>query len=172
MTVGAAGKPESPRKMRRSMSSVSSLPRDDFQEQCLTAHNKVRAQHQGQPLTFSDDLLTAAKNWAETLAERGFLQHSESQSYGENIMITDEDISAEEVVERWAAEEEKYDYDQARWQKGTTHFTQMVWRISTEFGIYKTKMTKKDRYVIVATYKALGNTNRPGDYSKNVLPKE
>lgn len=174
MTIGATAKQSDgkPKPKRRSMSSVSSLPRDDFQEACITATNKVRAEHGALPLTWSDDLLMAAKNWAETLAERGFLQHSESQLYGENIIISTEDLSADETVDKWAAEEEDYDYGKARWQKGTSHFTQMVWRTSTEFGIYKTKMLRKDSYVIVATYKALGNSNKHGDYAKNVQPKQ
>ena len=37
-------------------------------------------------------------------------------------MISDEDISAEELVERWSTEEENYNYDDARWQKGKMDF--------------------------------------------------
>ena len=38
--------------------------------------------------------------------------------YGENIIISTEDLSADETVDKWAAEEEDYDYGKARWQKG------------------------------------------------------
>ena len=56
--------------------------------------------------------------------------------------------------------------------KGTERFTQMVWKSTSEIGIAKVKMVNNERYVVVVNYRPLGNTNRPNDFKKNVLPKQ
>ena len=42
---------------------------------------------------------------------------------GENILIATEDVSGDAVVLKWLEEEEKYDYDLERWQRGRSRVT-------------------------------------------------
>ncbi|XP_038046108.1 Golgi-associated plant pathogenesis-related protein 1-like [Patiria miniata] len=147
---------------------------EEFKESCLDAHNRLRKDYGAPPLKWADDVATQASNWAQNLAEKGYKQHSENQLLGENIHITtlDEDISGEGLVDLWEKETEYYDFDNPRWQKGTERFTQMVWKSTTEIGIAKAKMLNAERYVVVINYRPPGNTNRPNDFKKNVLPKQ
>lgn len=55
---------------------------------------------------------------------------------------------------------------------GTSHFTQMIWKSTTDVGIAKVRLESSNKYVIVVHYKPAGNTNRPGDYGKNVFSTE
>ncbi|XP_071948442.1 uncharacterized protein [Antedon mediterranea] len=141
-----------------------------FQSACLTAHNTVREEFGIPQMNWSDDAATTAKEWAKKLANKGYLQHSENRVYGENILITEdkENVSGSQVVESWLEEVDAYKFDMPMWQYNTSHFTQMVWKNSTDFGVAKAKMRNKNKYVIVAHYKPIGNGNMPGEYKKNV----
>lgn len=147
---------------------------DDFQKSCFDAHNELRQKHQSQVLEWNPDLASSASDWAKRLADKGYMQHSDTR-LGENIVITDEDdgnITGSGVVDKWAREEALYDYTNPKWQKGTSHFTQMIWKSTTEVGIARVPLESGKGYVIVAHYKPAGNTNRAGDYAKNVLADE
>ncbi|XP_071821691.1 Golgi-associated plant pathogenesis-related protein 1-like [Apostichopus japonicus] len=143
---------------------------DEFQDKCLEAHNKLRGEHHAKKLQWNTELAESAKDWAKRVADKGYIQHSDSTRFGENIMMTeeDEDFSGEEAVQKWAREEALYDYTNPKWQKGTSHFTQIIWQTTTEVGIAKVHLESSNKYVIVVHYKPSGNSNKPGDYGKNV----
>ena len=52
----------------------------------------------------------------------------------------------------------------------TIHFTQLVWKSTTEIGVGVARVRGQDRWVIVTHYRPQGNTNMPGDFKTNVLP--
>ncbi|XP_030853373.1 protein PRY1 [Strongylocentrotus purpuratus] len=141
---------------------------DDFQQAILDAHNKLRSERGVPALAWATDIATTASNWAQNISEKGFLQNSDNQVLGENILMTTEDLDGDHVVLKWLQEENNYDYDNQKWQKGTSRFTQMIWKASTEFGVAKVPLRNKDGFVIVANYRPRGNGNRPGEYQKNV----
>lgn len=141
---------------------------DDFQQSVLDAHNKLRMERGVPTLKWAEDIATTADNWAQNIAEKGYLQNSDNQVLGENIMLTTDDISGDQVVLKWLEQEDIYDYERQRWQRGTSQFTQMLWRASTEFAVAKAPLKNKDGFVIVANYRPRGNGNRPGEYEKNV----
>ncbi|XP_071802697.1 Golgi-associated plant pathogenesis-related protein 1-like [Asterias amurensis] len=147
---------------------------DEFQESCLEAHNRVREAHGAVPLRWSEDVAAQAASWAQNLAEKGYRQHSENQLLGESIHIStmDDDVSGEGLVDIWQGEADYFDFDKPRWQKGTERFTQMIWKSSAEIGIAKVKMVNTERFVTVVNYRPPGNSNRPNDFKKNVLPKQ
>ena len=51
---------------------------------CLGAHNAKRALHGAQPLTWSSALAQEAKEWADTLIEKGKFEHANTND-GENL---------------------------------------------------------------------------------------
>lgn len=52
----------------------------------------------------------------------------------------------------------------------TMNFTQLIWRASSDIGVGVAKVKGKDKCVIVAQYRPVGNGNKPGEFRKNVLP--
>ncbi|XP_041481165.1 Golgi-associated plant pathogenesis-related protein 1-like [Lytechinus variegatus] len=144
---------------------------DDFQQSVVDAHNKLRSERGLPNLAWAEDISTSASNWAQNISEKGYLQNSDNQVLGENILMTTEDVNGDEVVSRWLQEEKLFDYDNMRWQRGTSRFTQMIWRSSTEIGVAKVPLRNKKGFVIVANYRPRGNGNRPGEYQKNIPSK-
>ena len=57
---------------------------NDFQKQCLNAHNTYRTQHGAPPLKWSAKLASDCEKWAKEIAKSNTLKHS-SGDYGENL---------------------------------------------------------------------------------------
>lgn len=147
------------------------------------AHNVVRARIMSPtpnpplpPLTWSNELAKIAQDYADKLAAEGGcrqLVHSGTRGLGENLaaygglMATPED-----VVEGWAGEEECYtfgtfmrddscdmDCTTAQHSNGCGHYTQVVWRNTSEVGCGMATCGSgfSGGEVWVCNYKAPGN---------------
>lgn len=57
----------------------------DFQRQCIIAHNQYRSRHHSPPLMTDEDLQTSALNYAKTLAVKNAFEHSGQPGKGENL---------------------------------------------------------------------------------------
>ncbi len=133
-------------------------------EQWLASHNRYRSLHQSTSLQWSDTLAESARAYALT-CPRG---HS-SSGYGENIAWATYVQKPENVVGRWYGEEPEYDYERPGFSSGIGHFTQIVWKATTEVGC-ACRSDCSDGYsdVCVCHYNPPGNyRNR---FAENVLP--
>ncbi|XP_014661630.1 PREDICTED: Golgi-associated plant pathogenesis-related protein 1-like [Priapulus caudatus] len=101
---------------------------------------------------------------------------SSNRRLGENITIFEQDgieVSGESIGKQWYDECQNYNFDNPCWQKGTSNFTQIVWRGSTEVGVAMVRMKRSDtKAVAVAFFRPPGNTNFHGNYRDNVLPPQ
>lgn len=59
-----------------------------FAAECLEAHNQLRVKHGAPPLKLSRKICQISKEWADKLALRGKIEHSNNKEYGENIFGT------------------------------------------------------------------------------------
>jgi uncharacterized protein YkwD len=136
-------------------------------QQWLDAHNQYRALHGVPPVTWSADLATSAQNWADTCPAT----HS-GWGYGENILWATYTLTPQEVVTFWYNEESDYDYSNPGYYEnpGTGHFTQVVWKNTTEIGCgFRSGCTDSIYpYVWVCQYNPPGNVL--GEFAENVLP--
>lgn len=133
-------------------------------EQWLASHNRYRSLHKSTSLQWSDTLAASALAYAVT-CPRG---HS-STEYGENIAWATYVQKPEDVVDRWYGEEPEYDYERPGFSSGIGHFTQIVWKETTEVGC-ACRSGCADGYsdVCVCQYNPPGNyRNR---FAENVLP--
>jgi len=136
-----------------------------FLQAALKAHNEYRANHGVSPLVLSQELCKVAQAWANKIAADDQMQHSDN-GYGENIhwssgIVTD----GKAPVEHWYSEVKDFDFRNGDYQKGTGHFSQVVWKGSKELGIAKATGKKGGTYV-VANYNPAGNYL--GKYKENV----
>jgi len=108
----------------------------------LAAHNKYRAEVYEPGLIWSDSLAERAQTWARHLANDVYtLSHSHVPGIGENLaMWTARRASLTQLVELWG-DEKRYFIDAAFPDVSSTgdwesvgHYTQMVWRDTTEVG--------------------------------------
>jgi len=99
------------------------------------AHNAVRRAKGVPDLSWSPSLATVAEGWATTLeAESCAMRHS-GNAYGENLYWNwGFQANPSEVVTSWAAEESDYDYASGSCSDVCGHYTQVVWRDTTQLG--------------------------------------
>lgn len=141
-------------------------------EQCLAAHNRVRAEvtaPAGYPgswtalpsMVWSETVAASAQAWADYLkdpARNCALMHDSSSPYGENVAGGYVGFSPSMAVEAWAKDKPafvfnpSYEFDN-RWG----HYSQLVWRNSTELGCAMAFCSGNGTNVVVCRYNPPGN---------------
>ncbi|CAG7677361.1 unnamed protein product [Allacma fusca] len=149
--------------------------RDKYQEgmiaaEVLAAHNHYRSNHSAPPLALDQNLSIQSQNWADELLRQNRIIHSPLVlQYGENIFHAHvkQNIPPKRCVKSWYKEEQKYDWDNIGHQKGTGHFTQLIWKGSRILGVgYATSLNGGT--FLVCNYDPPGNTE--DNFAANVLP--
>jgi len=159
----------------RPIEDASKIPKapltteDKFIKDALNVHNDYRKKHGADPLELDKELCQVAQAWANSIALKGNLAHS-SNGYGENVYWNSGMVSEGKVpVEAWYAEIKDFNFDKIDHQRGTGHFTQVVWKGSRKFGIAKAHDKDGSTY-IVGNYHPPGNFL--GQYEQNVEKKK
>lgn len=141
---------------------------NDFIELSLQEHNKYRARHHAPALVINRELCKIAQAWANTNAKEDRMYHSEF-GFGENLFWSNVDYNGDKSVQRWYSEIKDYIWKINDSQKGTGHFTQLIWKKSKELGVAKAT-SKSGKIYVVAEYNPPGNF--VGRYIENVLPEK
>ncbi|WP_280272963.1 CAP family protein [Nocardia wallacei] len=142
-----------------------------FKHEVLVQHNKYRAQYGARPLTWSDALYPAALEWAGQCK----FQHSQAGGkYGENLYAfggTDTGAAIDQAMKAWMAEAAKYNYANPVFSGATGHFTQVVWKSTTQVAAAVVKcpadtIFSQPSVFVVARYSPPGNYQ--GKFQQNV----
>lgn len=129
--------------------------------QWLDIHNQYRLKHQVEPLAWSTQIAASAQAYADTCPTG----HSQS-GYGENMAWGYSSIAA--VVMAWYGEEEVYDYTDPGFSSAVGHFTQIVWKNSSEIGCAMKTQCPQWPTTWVCQYNPPGNYI--GQFEQNVFP--
>ncbi|KAL9952872.1 hypothetical protein ACROYT_G040196 [Oculina patagonica] len=157
-----------------------------FEQDCLDSHNNFRSLHSGlQPMTWNEDIAQGARNWSQFLLQNQTLLRDDavlnSQNLGENLWRVFSSpaqpicnnasetscVNCSQVVTEWYNEISNYNFDTGTAINSSLpwlHFTQLVWRSSTELGVGVA--SGGGRHYVVARYKPRGNV--VGRFSRNV----
>jgi pathogenesis-related protein 1 len=150
------------RKCRPPKSDPKSTPTapptsSNRQTELLAAHNKVRAQHGLPNLTWSSEMESLAQDWADQMTRTGKFDHRPNNRYGENLFWgRGRDYSGTYAIESWASEASGYNYANNSCQGVCGHYTQLVWKNTTQVGCAVGKV--RDEVYWVCNY------NPPGNY--------
>lgn len=125
----------------------------------LSAHNNSRAKYCVPKLTWSAQLEAGAQAWAA----RCNFAHSGAGT-GENIAMGT-NLGAGQAVALWFSEKAAYNYNAPGFSGNTGHFTQIVWKGTTQIGCGVAACPTGQFYV--CRYMAPGNV--AGQYPQNVL---
>jgi hypothetical protein len=134
--------------------------------------NKYRALHQSPPLAFDNTITDASQDWSEQLLATNVFQHSGNKLYGENLAYfsgygSDIMVLLKKSIDAWYNEVKYYDFANPGFSSSTGHFTCLVWKSSTSYGIGISVDSKSRAYIVM-------NTSPPGNYvgqfKVNVLP--
>ncbi|HMG22286.1 MAG TPA: CAP domain-containing protein [Kofleriaceae bacterium] len=134
----------------------------------VEAHNRVRAKHCAGELAWSAKLAQAAQRWANALRDRGCSFGHSGGSYGENLAAgTTATLDPATVVKMWYDEIAEYRFPDGGFSSKTGHFTQVVWRGTTQVGCGRSQCKGMD--IFVCEYSPAGNWE--GQYRDNVKPR-
>jgi len=147
--------------------NVPTISSKQFAQELLDAQNVYRANHGSPPLVLNDELNEGAQKWAEHLAQIRTLQHTSDKSVGENLAWCSTSMSPQAAADNWYNEIKDYNFSNPGFTSGTGHFTQLVWKSSTEFGGGIAYDESGSAY-IVGRYGPPGNISNPGYFSENV----
>lgn len=125
----------------------------------LDYHNKVRADVKVEKMTWSPVLGAWAQQWADALNALGCkFQHRRPNKYGENLyMGSAHAFNGVSGVKAWESEKKYYaggKLTSQNWYK-SGHYTQVVWRKTTEVGCAQTVC--KGMMILVCNYNPPGN---------------
>lgn len=141
----------------------------------LNSTNFHRQQHVAAPLRWNESLATSA----DLLAHHCIPEHD---SAGQNLVwqiqtTPNKDKSppatfARDGIDIWADEQKDYDYNQAAYSDAVGHFTQLVWRSTTDVGcaLYDCDGSNNVGLFLVCNYYPPGNVLNPGQFKMNVRP--
>jgi uncharacterized protein YkwD len=133
----------------------------------LAEHNAARAEHCAPPLTWSPKLAAVAQGWAEHLRDANCAFEHSGTEFGENLAAGSVGmLDAHAIVGMWVDERGQYDFAHGDFSMQTGHFTQVVWRGTTQVGCGSATCNGMD--VWVCNYDPAGNVS--GGYAENVLP--
>ena len=133
----------------------------------LALHNQARANHCAAPLAWSPVLARAAQKWAESLRDHGCAFDHSHGKYGENLAAgTIGYMNPSDVVAMWYGEKATYPWKNPGFSMDTGHFTQLVWRATTQLGCGHVQCGGNDLWV--CEYDPPGNWD--GQYVDNVKP--
>jgi len=144
-----------------------------FINEVIEAHNYYRNKHGVPPVKERKALTDYAQNWADHLAKANQFQHSKAtldgKRIGENIAMkwtsNPQEYTGRDVTDQWYSEIDRYDFEVGG-TMSAGHFSQVVWKDSTEIGIGKA-MTSDNKIIVVANYDPAGNFM--GKYKDNVF---
>lgn len=125
----------------------------------LQAHNQTRSQLGLPPLQWSPELANYAQTWAKDLVASNRFDHRPQSPYGENLFWgSGKRWSPQDVVKSWADEARFYDYASNTCQRGKVcgHYTQIIWRKTTQVGCGVARDTRQEIWVC--------NYNPPGNF--------
>jgi uncharacterized protein YkwD len=137
---------------------------DAWAQAMLAAQNAVRAGATPvpspplTPYTWSTTVAAYAQNWANQCQ----FEHSMGM-YGENIYASTDTPTPQDVVSSWASEAADYDYATNSCSNVCGHYTQIVWRSSTEVGCAVASCTQNSPFgsgawsFVVCDYDPAGN---------------
>jgi pathogenesis-related protein 1 len=103
-------------------------------------------------------LSISAAKWAGELKKKCNIVHSQADGYGENLwMGTSGYYSPTDMIDSWASEKEDYSYKNNKCKPGKVcgHYTQIVWKNTTEVGCATVQC--KDFTILVCQYTPPGN---------------
>ncbi|KAI8316841.1 Repressed by EFG1 protein 1 [Colletotrichum sp. SAR11_59] len=138
---------------------------DTFTSAVLNSTNHYREQHNASDVSWNKTLADFAVDYLRGMDDCDF-EHS-GGPYGENLAMGYANVT--QSVEAWGEERDDYDFDDAEFSEETGHFTQLVWKDTTDVGCAR-KRCEDDAWYLVCEYWPRGNV--VGQFAEEVQEEE
>lgn len=135
--------------------------------------NMYRAKNQAPPMSWDSNIAKFSQEWSYHLITSGLFEHSGTNLYGENLAMltgygTDVVVLIKKAIDLWYAEISLFDFSKPDFSHETGHFTCLVWKSSTNFGMGITMDLTTNKVDIGMNTSPPGNVL--GQFKDNVLP--
>lgn len=135
--------------------------------------NMYRARHQAPPMSWDSNIAKFSQEWSYHLISTGLFEHSKTRLYGENLAMltgygTDVIKLIKKSIDLWYDEISLFDFSNPNFSSQTGHFTCLVWKSSTNFGMGITMDLSNNKVDIGMNTSPPGNVM--GKFADNVLP--
>ncbi|KAH7308039.1 CAP domain-containing protein [Stachybotrys elegans] len=139
-----------------------------FTSAVLNSTNTYRAEHNASDVTWNETLARFASAHLDDDDGGGGCDFEHSGGpYGENLAIGYPNVTAS--VEAWGDERGGYDFGAAEFSPETGHFTQLVWKDTTDVGCERRLCGRRGWY-LACEYWPRGNVQ--GQFEAQVEPQE
>ena len=156
-------------KISRIKTNARNIDIGEFTKKMLKLHNELRHLYSVPELKENSDLNKLAGNYVQNLIKNDNNSYSpniyKDMCLGENVSISKTD-SPEEIFEMWSQEGKYYNFNTKKYSRKASHFTQIIWKETTDLGFGFWFDEEKDEYYTVILYYPPGNSFT--DFSSNI----
>lgn len=138
-------------------SEDESIAEDAVFQEALAAHNKLRAMHHVNPLQWNVTLAEQAQQTAESVASDP--STFQGEPLGENIAQIWHDLPRAplKATTIWYSEKKSFSFSYPELNDKVKHFTQMIWRDTSQLGMGAAPSPSGKYVIVVALYRPVGN---------------
>ncbi|KAI3324647.1 PR-1-like protein [Xylariaceae sp. AK1471] len=127
---------------------------DTFTSAILNSTNFYRDAHNASAVAWNKTLESFAADYLDKVGDEDCKFAHSGGPYGENLALGCSNATS--CVEAWGDEGKKYNYQKGKFSEDTGHFTQLVWKNTTDVGCGKRLCGEKGWY-LVCEYWPRGN---------------
>jgi hypothetical protein len=155
------------------MSIIQPVLTTEQKNEIVAYVNKYRRANQAPPMVWDETIGQFSQYWSYYLVSNNLFQHSKTQLYGENLAWfqgygTDVMTLIKKSIDNWYNEISLYDFNNPTFSSETGHFTCLVWKSSTRFGMGISLDTTNNTVDVTMNTSPPGNVM--GQFAENVLP--
>ena len=154
--------------VKRVRTNAEEFDLDSYKFSMLKLHNDLRQKYKSLELKENKKLDEIASTYAEFLVNNknaNKINIYNGEILGENIIIS-ETKSPEEVFNQLLVENEDYDFKENKFSKKTAHFTQIIWKNTTDIGCGFWADKENKKFYTVLLYYPSGNVL--GKFPENI----